>query len=506
MSRSIISVLAQRFGPSVSSAQRREFLKLTLAASAGLLLSTRPASAITRLGRDSKKRVVIIGAGLAGLACAHELKSGGYDVTVLEARNRVGGRVFSFNNAMGTEYVPGMNVEGGAELIGSNHPAWMNYKELFKLEMLDVTEDEGEVTYPVVLGGKLVDAERAGALWDEMKKALHALDALAKDIPEDEPWTAKDAAKLDAMHTAEWINAQPVPDDVKKVMLINQFSDNGQDADKQSLLGQLTAIKGGGVEKFWTETEVYRCKGGNSQLPMKLAEAVGNERIITKLSARSITRKGDGVVVEASDGRTLECDDVVLAVPPAVWSKIEMSPGLPRGLAPQMGMNTKHLVHLKGKAWRAGEHPRSQYALSDGLINQSWDGTDKQHGEGAGPACLVGFSGGPPVERALKMSRDEREAAFAKEYEQFFPQIREQIVQTRYMDWPRDPWAMASYSFPAPGQVTSIGPLLAQAHAGGRLHLAGEHCCYKFVGYMEGGLQSGISIAKRLAKRDGVAR
>jgi monoamine oxidase len=72
------------------------------------------------------------------------------------------------------------------------------------------------------------------------------------------------------------------------------------------------------------------------------------------------------------------------------------------------------------------------------------------------------------------------------------------------MDWPADEWTMAGYSFPAPGQVTRIGPLL---HKGmGRLHFAGEHTCYKFVGYMEGALNSGATIAKRIATRDGVLK
>jgi monoamine oxidase len=74
------------------------------------------------------------------------------------------------------------------------------------------------------------------------------------------------------------------------------------------------------------------------------------------------------------------------------------------------------------------------------------------------------------------------------------------------MDWPKDHWAGASYSFPAPGQVTTVGPLMAQAHLGGKLHIAGEHACYKFVGYMEGGLTSGASVARRIAKRDGVLK
>jgi len=74
------------------------------------------------------------------------------------------------------------------------------------------------------------------------------------------------------------------------------------------------------------------------------------------------------------------------------------------------------------------------------------------------------------------------------------------------MDWPGEQWTGAGYSFPAPGQVTTVGPLLAQAHAGGRLHLAGEHCCYKYVGYMEGALQSGLVAAKRIAVRDGAMK
>src|SRR6185436_10947244 len=93
MSRSIYSILNARYGKVATPVERREFLKATLAASAGLLISSTPAWARPRLGRDSKKRVVVIGGGFAGLSCAFELKAAGYDVSVLEARDRVGGRV-----------------------------------------------------------------------------------------------------------------------------------------------------------------------------------------------------------------------------------------------------------------------------------------------------------------------------------------------------------------------------------------------------------------------------
>src|SRR5689334_17868673 len=97
MSFSLYTRLHRRHEPKVDAWTRREMLKATIAASAGLLISTFPASAISFLGNDSKKRVGVIGGGFAGLACAHELKQAGYDVTVIEARDRVGGRVLSFN-------------------------------------------------------------------------------------------------------------------------------------------------------------------------------------------------------------------------------------------------------------------------------------------------------------------------------------------------------------------------------------------------------------------------
>ena len=118
-------------------------------------------------------RVVVIGAGFSGLAAAYELSQVGYDVTVVEARNRVGGRVISFS-----DLVPGKNVEGGGELVGSNHPRWIAYAKHFKLKFVDVTEEDCEA--PIVLGGKRLTADESEALWKEMEAAFPRIDADAK--------------------------------------------------------------------------------------------------------------------------------------------------------------------------------------------------------------------------------------------------------------------------------------------------------------------------------------
>ena len=98
---------------------RREMIQRSLAAAGALLISDQIAFA---LPQGKAGRVVVVGAGFSGLAAAYELTRAGYEVTVVEARNRVGGRVISFS-----DIVPGKNVEGGGELIGSNHPAWVGY-------------------------------------------------------------------------------------------------------------------------------------------------------------------------------------------------------------------------------------------------------------------------------------------------------------------------------------------------------------------------------------------
>src|SRR6187551_1719241 len=158
---SLYAHLTRRFRPEVA-ARRREFLKATAAVGAGLLLSNR----IGYAAPAKQKYIVVVGAGFAGLACAHELKAAGYRVTLIEARGRVGGRVLSFKDV-----VKGKNVEGGAELIGSNHPTWVAYAEKFGLKFLDVNPED-DMNMPIHLDGKLLDDEDAGKIYEEMEAAL----------------------------------------------------------------------------------------------------------------------------------------------------------------------------------------------------------------------------------------------------------------------------------------------------------------------------------------------
>jgi monoamine oxidase len=321
----------------------------------------------------------------------------------------------------------------------------------------------------------------------------------AKPVLVDRPWDSPNAAALDKMSVKDFIDKQKDVDDfTRRACDVQIASDNGQEIVKQSYLGLLASVAGGDGERYWTDSEVYRCDGGNMQLAHKLADAIGRDRIILGLPVSSVNVKGDKVEVTCRDGRVIECDDVVVTAPPTTWAKISFTPGLPASLSPQMGVNLKYIAHLKQRFWK--QLNVAPDSLTDGFMSQSWEGTDAQ--EGDADVSLNCFSGGAAADKSLAISKGDRDAEYAKVLEELFPGYKDNFIKSRYMDWPREPWTNAGYSFPAPGQVTTVGPAMYKGL--GKVHFAGEHTCYAYVGYMEGGLTSGSSVARRIAARDGL--
>ena len=484
----LYSQLHRRYGKQ-DGVTRREMIQRSLAAAGALLISDQIAFA---LPQGKAGRVIVIGAGFSGLAAAYELTRAGYEVTVVEARNRVGGRVISFS-----DIVAGKNVEGGGELIGSNHPAWLGYAKQFKLNFLDVGEEDAE--FPVVVNGKRLSGDESEALWEEMEKAFGTIYPDATKVDADRPWTAENAEALDRRTLASWIDGLDASPLCKSALHTMMTADNGVVTDWQSYLGNLAMVKGGGVETYWTDSEVFRCRGGNQQLATKFVAAIGTGRVLMRTPVRSIDVTDQGVRVALADGRMLEGDRVILTAPPSTWNRIAIDPALPANLIPQMGTNVKFLIGLNGPFWRRAE--LAPELLSDGPVNMTWHATDGQRGAGE---ALVAFSGGPSAE----LCRDwgaRRVDNYLTELGKVFKGIRASYTgKSRFMDWPGDAWTKASYSFPAPGQVTAQGPTLYEGI--GRLHFAGEYSSYAFMGYMEGALHSGAAVAKRIAEKDGVLK
>jgi monoamine oxidase len=489
---------------------------------------------------QKKKKVIIVGAGLAGLCAAYELQGlGNYDVEVYEARNRVGGRVRSLHDfvkdakiAKGAKKAKRRAVEGGGELIGSNHPLWCAYKKLFHLKF-ENAEDYGNA--PVRVGGRTLTFEESQKLTDEMERYFDELNSQAEKIVDAyEPWTNPDAKELDRMSLSSWLATLPCKSKEAKMarqaVADSLATDNGVPAEEQSMLGVLAMIKGGGIDRYWTDTEVYRCEGGNQRLAEKFKKALGPGKVHLNTWVHSICRKEDGCVAvefteieptdedkdvderkegkdwatakkKAGEAGTAQACDVILAVPPSVWNRIDIqNSDVKEKLenAPRMGANVKYLMKFDRRFWQDFSSAPT-LTDDDGPADLTWETTEVLK---APEYTMVAFSG---AEHAEKLSRKQppkvRKEKYLKQLGGPYPNINQELKDERFMNWPKREWTMASYYFPRLGEVTKWGPFWRNGYEEW-LHFAGEHTCYAFMGYMEGALASGFRLARRLGVRD----
>jgi len=481
--------LMRQAGAAPDAIIRRRFLQASLAAGAALMLPQwRPSAA----GAGTRPRVVVIGAGFAGLSCAYQLQRAGADVQVLEARNRVGGRVFTLDS-----FLPGKFIEAGAELIGGNHPTWMAYAKQFGLAMRDVSED-GDHTSPILIEGKTYSGKESERLWEQIEKALALMNGDARNVNLECPWLTAEAERLDRLSFAQVAAGWPIEPEVRAAATALLANDNVFRPDGVSYLGILAAIAGGGIEAFWSESEIYRCARGNQALALKLAEAIGANRLQLRTPIERLELRSDGVRISTAGGQRLEADLVVLTAPPATWDRIAFAPSLPSDLRPYAGPAIKYITALDKPFWRAGG--LGPDALSDTPIGETWDATDGQRSSPQDPACLTVFSGGEAAERCLQVPRQQRDRQLTTWIERLYPGYGRAARRRLFMGWPEDRWTACGYTSPSLGEVTRIYPRM-DAGIDNKLFFAGEYASLLFTGYVEGGLHSGATLAKRLASR-----
>jgi monoamine oxidase len=413
---------------------------------------------------QANRRVGIIGAGFGGLACAYELRSAGYDVQVFEARERLGGRVHSLS-----DFIPGNVVEAGAELIGENHRYWLKYAERFQLKMegLDVP-GEPEATATIGLKDKLFRGEDLKLLEEEIEKGHAALAEASRLVNWEAPWETPDARELDEKTVAQWIQELPISDSAKLAIETELTHDMAVDSLKMNYLALLCCIKAHGAEQYWDKSENYRCAGGNQQLALRFAEAIGPKRIHLGCPITAITQAAGEIHVLDKQGQTHAFQDVVLAVPPSVWGRIQIEPALPANLNPQMGSAVKSLSQVKQRYWRPD---LSADSMSDTSLGMTWEDPLPSGKE----AALISFSGGPYADAAHAMTETARETEYSKTLEKILPGYGENRIRRRFVDWISEEWTKCGYSFPLPGSfwnkpdnsrtVSAVSILLANTSA-----------------------------------------
>jgi monoamine oxidase len=239
---------------------------------------------------------------------------------------------------------------------------------------------------------------------------------------------------------------------------------------------ETTSLRG-----YWHYTETHRCGGGNDQLATTLAAGITADNLALGDPVIDIEVLEDRVNFTNASGGIGLCDYLVLAVPPTAWPSINSHLGWdPAQHTMTHGPAVKYLNSFTTAFWAdSGLTPN---ALWDG-IGSVWEGTDAQPVTPDVEFGLSVYSGG-----AFVLDQGSYPVQLSTIFPGYAP------VAERFVDWPNTPGVFTGYSVPAPGEVTTVGPTLAEPH--GRMYIAGEQTWVPFFGYMEGALQSGARAAR----------
>ncbi len=442
--------------------------------------------------------VIVIGAGAAGLEAAKRLVDLGRSVVVLEAKDRVGGRLKA-------DKVAGRIVDRGGQWVGARHSV-----------LLGEAERLGLATYRQYATGKTVMqllGKVVSFTGETPRMPILALVELAllqrrwdremKTIPGDAPWTAPRAAEWDAMTLETWITRHLRTAAARQFARLVPRGAWAVDASQVSYLWFLDALRGGeGLGQMMAvEGGVLDAKfvGGMHQIAARLAAELG-ERVILSAPVRRIVQDDDGVRVETDKG-AFAASRLIFAAPPGSAGRIEFDPPLPAardGLQQRMAMGAiiKVIVAYETPFWREAGFT-GQVATDDDVLGIVMDDALGNDAQGEAPAHLIGFIEG---ERALAMSAAgkaaRREAVIASLVRFFGPKAAEPIAYEDN-DWTQEPWTLGYVGTMGPGVMTRYGKTLREPC--GRIHWAGAETAVEWPGYIEGALRSGLRAADEVA-------
>jgi monoamine oxidase len=431
-------------------------------AAAGLGLTAAGCSSAAPRRRGS---VVVVGAGLAGLVAGYELERAGFEVTVLEARSRVGGRVVTLRKP----FLDGQHAEGGGEYIDTTHARLLAYAKRFVLKLEDAQAGPDLDGALYLDGRRRRDPDAYPDRLDTRSEQLAARLGSGSD-------PLRRGGALDRRSLADLMDDLSITGLPRTIAERDAFDEYGVEAAELSLLFHVQQYAvtrdqpDSGVER-------YRIRGGNDQLPRRLARDL-DVRLGTPVW--HIERRGHKV--RAGD---VEADWCVLAAPLPALRNVVFEPALPAPLAGavaelQYGAIAKTPVQYGKRFWL--ELGLSGDTLTDLPIGSTWDATNAQRGR---RGILMTYGSAPGVREAIDG------------VDRVYPGSAALALTGVSIHWPDEPYSGGSYSAYAPGQMTRFYAALRRPV--GRIFLAGEHTD-SLAGYMEGAVRSGRRAAAAIAR------
>jgi putrescine oxidase len=440
--------------------------------------------------------VVIVGAGASGLTAATRLRAAGLTVAVLEARQRVGGRLW-------TETIDGALLELGGQWVSPDQTA-----------LLETLDDLGLETYSRYREGDSVYVDATGAptrftgeifpvsaaTQREMERLIEILDRLTAEIGAAEPWAHPRATELDAVSWREWLEQQT--DDVEARDNIALFIAEAmitKPAHSFSALQAILMAASAGSFSHLVDADYIldkRVAGGLQQVPLRLADALGDD-VLLGAPVRRLAW-GDGGVTAFADGVTVTARRAVVAVPPNLYTRIAFEPPLPLR---QQQMHQHISLGLVIKVHAVYETPFWRDAGLSGtafspyqLVHEAYDNTN--HGDSRG--TLVAFVSDVKADAMFALPAEERKRLVLESLATYYgPEALDPVVYYE-SDWGAEEWTRGAYaaSFDLGGlsrygadQRTPVGPI----------HWSCSDLAAEGYQHVDGAIRMGRTVAEEIA-------
>lgn len=456
-------------------------------------------------GVDRTVDVVVAGAGYAGLRAARGLVAAGLDVVVVEARDRVGGRVLTEVTGSGAV------IDHGGQWIGPTQD-----------RLRALAAECGVPTFPTHVDGANLEV-RDGGIHSftglvptsdpdgsaDTVATLLDLDLLAQEVSPVRPWEHPDATRLDGTTLAEWVATVADTEVARSLVATAALAVFGCGPDELSLLYVLAYAHSGGSMSALIRTaggaQEQRFAGGAQRMALRLADELG-DRVVLDAPVVGVAHDASGVTVTADrrgpDGTRspwrVGARRLVVAMPPAVHGRIAFDPPLPGArdqLAQRSPMGSVTKVHAvyDRPFWRdAGLS--GQVVADSGLLRATFDDSPEDGSHGV----LMGFIAGP-ADRASEAGGPEgrREACLGELARAFGPGAARPVEFTEQR-WSAEPFTRGGpVACLGPGVLTGCGPSLREPV--GPIHWAGTETASVWSGYIEGALESGERVATEVA-------
>jgi len=395
---------------------------------------------MTTIDRD----VIIIGAGASGLTAATELKKAGLTVAVLEARDRVGGRLW-------TDEIDGAMLEIGGQWVSPDQDALKETLAELGLETYDRYR-EGENIY-INADGELSRFE--GDIFPVPAKTEHEivsliekLDALVSEIDPDCPWAHPRAKELDEISFSHWLETQT--DDAEAIENIGMFIAGAmltKPAHAFSALQALLMAASAGSFSNLVDADFIldaRVVGGLQQVPILLAERLGDDVHLGQ-PVRTV-RWSDAGVTAVTDGLTVNARRVIIAVPPVLISRISFEPSLPRRqqqLHQHLSMGFVIKVHAVYETpfWREDGLSGTAFSPYE-LVHEAYDNTNFEDPRGT----LVGFVSDEDADGVFTLSAEERKTRILTSLSHYYGDKALSPVVYYESDWGSEEWTRGAYA------------------------------------------------------------